>query len=69
MKIEQVCKYVGLSSLIITTVLIVCGIIGYFVGEFLNVRNFSTYFWFANTFALFGLLNFVSYYVLKKEGH
>jgi hypothetical protein len=68
MKIDQLCKYVGILSLVITSFLMLFGIIGYFAGEFLNVKNFSTFFWFANPFALFGLLNFATYFVLKKEG-
>lgn len=68
MKIERICKYTGLASLTVTGLLILGGIIGFFTGEFLNVKNFSTFFWFANSFALFGILNFVSYLALRKKG-
>lgn len=68
MKIDLILKYIGLASLLITTLLVLGGIIGYFTGEFLNVRNFSNYFWFANSFALFGIFNMVTYLALRKEG-
>lgn len=68
MKIEQLCKYVGLASLAITALLIVGGIIGFYTGEFLHVKRYSNFFWFANSFALFGILNMLVYSSLKKEG-
>lgn len=56
MKTDQLFKYLGLVSLVITGLLILGGVIGMYTGEFLNVRRFSNFFWFANTFALFGIL-------------
>jgi hypothetical protein len=43
------------------------GVIGFFTGEFMNVVRFSNFFWFANTFALFGILNLVAYLALRKK--
>jgi uncharacterized protein involved in response to NO len=66
MKIDQICKYVGLAALVVTFLLIIGGIISFYTGEFLNVRRFSNFFWFSNVFALFGIFNMVVYMALRN---
>lgn len=67
MKIDQICKYMGLASLVGTALLLVGGLISFYTGEFLNVKRFSNFFWFANTFALFGILCFVAFLSLRSK--
>jgi len=68
MKLHKICKYVGLISGGIGALYIISGIIGFFTGEFLQVRNFSWFFWAANTFILFGIFCFVVYIACKDKG-
>jgi hypothetical protein len=60
-------KYVGLISGLIGGLFLLAGIIGYFTDEFLNVRNFTWFFWAANTFIMFGILGMVSYIALREK--
>jgi hypothetical protein len=60
-------KYVGLISGIIGGLFLLAGIIGYFTDEFLNVRNFTWFFWAANTFIMFGIFGMVSYIALRDK--
>jgi hypothetical protein len=66
MKIDQLFKYVGLAALAVTFLFFVGGIISFYTGEFLNVRRFSNFFWFGNSFALFGIFNMVVYLALRN---
>lgn len=67
MKLHKICKYTGLASGFIGLLFIFCGIIGYFTGEFLTVRNFSWFFWAANTFIMFGIFGMVVYIACKDK--
>lgn len=67
MKLDQLFKYLGLISLLITGLLIIGGVISMYTGEFLNVKRFSNFFWFANTFALFGILSILTFMALGKK--
>jgi len=55
MKLKDLCKFLGLASGFVGGLFILAGIIGFFVDNFLNVKNFSWYFWAANTFILFAI--------------
>jgi hypothetical protein len=69
MKLHKICKYAGLLSGAVGLVFIAGGIIGYFTGEFIRVRNFSWFFWAANTFIMFGIFCMVTHIACKdKEG-
>lgn len=59
MKLSQICRYIGLIFGGIGALFIIGGVIGYFVGEFMGVRNFSWFFWAANTFILFAIFSMV----------
>ena len=67
MKLHTICKYAGLTSGGIGLLFIIAGIIGYFTGEFLSVRNFSWFFWAANTFIMFGIFGMVTYIACKDK--
>jgi MFS family permease len=67
MKLYQFFKYVGLISGVIGALFIIGGIISYFIGEFLNVRNFSWFFWAANTFIYLGIFGLVGYIAMKEK--
>jgi hypothetical protein len=67
MKLHIICKYAGLISGAIGALYIISGIIGFFTGEFLNVRNFSWFFWAANTFVMFGIFCMVVYIAFKDR--
>jgi len=60
-------KYGGLLAGILGTLLILAGIIGYFTGGFLNVRNFTWFFWAANSFIMLGIFGLVGYIALKEK--
>jgi hypothetical protein len=60
MKLFRICKYVGFISGGIGALFILGGIISYFIGEFLGVRNFSWFFWAANTFIYFGIFSLLA---------
>lgn len=51
----QIIKYVGLASGALAALLILAGVIGFFTGEFLNVKHFVWFFWAANTLLFFGI--------------
>jgi len=67
MKLHKICKYAGLISGGIGLLFIIGGIIGYFTGEFLTVRNFSWFFWAANTFIMFGIFGMVVHIACKDK--
>ncbi len=67
MKLGQICRYIGLISGGIGALFIICGIIGYFVGEFIGVSNFSWFFWAANTFILFAIFGLVVHISCHKK--
>jgi hypothetical protein len=67
MKLHKICKYVGLVSGGIGALYIIAGIIGFFTGEFLTVRNFSWFFWAANTFIMFGIFAMVVHIACKDK--
>jgi len=57
---KMVFKFVGMIAGLIGIAMIVLGTIGFFVGEFLNVANFATYFWYAQLFFIFGIFGIVA---------
>jgi high-affinity Fe2+/Pb2+ permease len=57
----------GLISGGIGALFILGGIIGYFVGDFLTVKNFSWFFWAANTFILFAIFGMVVHISCNKK--
>ncbi len=67
MKIDQISKFIGLISGVIGGLFILSGIIGRFTGEFLAVKNFSWFFWAANTFILFGIFSLMVYFAYKPK--
>ncbi|MBM3436580.1 MAG: hypothetical protein FJY07_10240 [Bacteroidetes bacterium] len=67
MKLHQICKYAGFIAGGIGALFIIGGIIGYFIGEFMGVRNFSWFFWAANTFIYFGIFALVGYIACKDK--
>lgn len=67
MKLHAICKYIGLASGALAGLLILAGIISFFTGEFLNVRRFATFFWFANSFAIFGIFAMVVHLACKDK--
>jgi uncharacterized membrane protein len=68
MKLQDISKYIGLVAWIIAILFILSGVISFFTGEFLNVRRFSNFFWFANSFALLGILSVLLSIALKNKG-
>jgi hypothetical protein len=66
MKSGHFFKYLGYIFGIIGGLFILSGIIGYFTGEFLKVRNFTWFFWAANTFIMFGIFAMVAYIASKE---
>jgi hypothetical protein len=67
MKLDQICKYAGFVSGGIGALFILGGIVSYFIGEFAGVRNFSWFFWAANTFIYFGIFGLVAYISCKEK--
>lgn len=67
MKLSELFKYVGLIFSLIGALFILAGIIGYLSPNFLNVKNFSWFFWAANTFILFAITGFVAYIALRDK--
>ncbi len=67
MKMDQISKYIGLICGVIGALLILSGIIGRFTGEFLAVRNYSWFFWAANTFILFGIFSMLVYFAYRPK--
>lgn len=67
MKLYQFLKYLGLLSGVVGALFIIGGIISYFIGEFAGVRNFSWFFWAANTFIYFAIFGLVGYIALKEK--
>lgn len=56
MKLCTIVNYAGWASGIFGALLMVCGIIGFFIGtEFLGVRNFFNFFFIANSFIFLGI--------------
>lgn len=56
MRIKTLLHYTGWASGIFGGILILGGIVGYFVGgEFLHVRNYYNWFYISNTFIFFGI--------------
>jgi hypothetical protein len=56
MKICTIANYLGWASGIFGALLMLCGIIGFFIGtEFLGVRSFYNFFFIANSFLFLGI--------------
>ncbi|MBN2172519.1 MAG: hypothetical protein JW731_00200 [Bacteroidales bacterium] len=55
MNLKDLCKYLGLASGFVGALFILAGVIGFFVDNFLNVKNFSWFFYAANTFIFFAI--------------
>lgn len=60
-------KFLGISSGLLGLLFIIAGIIGYFTGEFLNVRNFTWFFWAANSFIMLGIFGLVGFIALREK--
>ena len=67
MKLHTICKYVGLASGALAGLLIIGGILRYFNFEIFNVRYYATFFWLAETFAVFGIFAMVVYIACKDK--
>jgi len=67
MKLHMICKYTGLLTGGTGAIMILIGIITYFTGELFGVSNFSTWFWFAQPFFLFGIFGMVVYIACKDD--
>jgi hypothetical protein len=58
---EKLCNYLGLASGLFGGLLMLAGVIGFFIGgEFLGVRNFYNWFFIANSFIFFGIFLIVA---------
>lgn len=56
MKINTILNYLAWISGLAGALLAICGVIGFLIGgEFLGVRNFYNFFYFANSFVLVGI--------------
>ena len=56
MKLTSIIRYAGWASGAFGALLMLAGIIGFFIGgEFLGVRNFYNYFFIANSFIFLGI--------------
>jgi len=56
MKLTTIISYLGWAAGIFGALLILAGVIGFFIGgEFLTVRNFYNYFFIANSFLFLGI--------------
>jgi hypothetical protein len=63
MKLAQICKYIGLLTGGVGGLLMVGGIIGFFVGPVLSVEKYWNFFWGAQFFfmaAIFSMLVHIS---------
>jgi len=61
MKLTKLINYLGWASGIFGAVLMLAGVIGFFIGgEFLTVRNFYNYFFVANSFLFLGIFCIVA---------
>jgi len=67
MKLYQIFKFLGVAAGILAMLLILAGVIGRFSGEFLGVKNFTWFFWIANTFFLFGIFGILGYMAFKEK--
>lgn len=67
MKLETICKYLGLLSGGIALLLMILGVIRYFSPQFFGVRYYWTFIWFANTFLYFGIFCIVVHIACKKK--
>ena len=67
MKINQLGKYLGLSAGVLGILFIIAGIIGYFTHGFLGVKNFTWFFWSANSFIMLGIFGMVVYIACKEK--
>jgi hypothetical protein len=61
MKLHMFCKYVGLAAGTAGGLLILLGIIGFFAGEILGVRNYMTFFWFSQPVFLLAIFGMVTH--------
>ncbi|HPE55392.1 MAG TPA: hypothetical protein P5514_04175 [Bacteroidales bacterium] len=60
-------KYLGIVAGLLGILFILCGIIGFYTGEFLHVRNFTWFFWAANSFIMLGIFGLVGYIALREK--
>lgn len=67
MKINQIGKYLGLFAGLLGILFIAAGIIGFFSPGFLGVKNFTWYFWSANSFIMLGIFGMVVYIACKEK--
>ncbi|GAB4311518.1 MAG: hypothetical protein Kow00127_01580 [Bacteroidales bacterium] len=63
---RQLFRTIGLVAGSLGILFILAGIIGYFVDNFLNVRNFTWFFWAANSFLMMGIFSLVASHSLKE---
>lgn len=67
MKLNLICKYLGLAIGSIGGLLIFAGIIGFFVGPFLTVVKYWNYFWFALPLILFAIFCMLVHIAFKVK--
>ncbi len=63
----MICKYIGLASGTLAGLLILGGILKFYGVELLSVRYYTSFFWLANTFAVFGIFAMVVYIACKDK--
>jgi hypothetical protein len=52
---------------ILAIIFMIGGLISFFTGEFLHVKRFANFFWFANSFLLLGIFGMVVYIACKDK--
>ena len=67
MKLDLLLKYLGFVFGLIAFLLILGGVISFYSGEFMHVRRFATFFYFANAMGIFGILSFVASIASRKK--
>ncbi len=75
MKFKDLIYYLGWAAGLFGAILMLCGVIGFFMGgNFLMVRNFFNWFFIANSFLFLGIFLLVASHILscchshEKEG-
>jgi len=67
MKLNMICKYLGLAIGSFSGLLLFAGVIGFFAGPFLGVVNYWNYFWFASPLLLFAIFCMVVHIACKDD--
>jgi hypothetical protein len=67
MKLHTICKYVGLAAGALALLLMIGGVISFYSGEFMGVRRFSNFFWFAQPLLLLGIFGMVVHIACKDK--